>query len=1003
MRRRLDRLFDTYRRTGDPRALAAVFDGSARELYRLAWHLVGDRHAAEDLVQQTFVAAIEHRETFAAERRVLPWLCGILTHRALDLRRQRRRAPVERDRDDVVDPVDEASRRELEERVAASVRALPDPYRQPLLLHLVHGLGAKEIAEVLDLPDATVRTQLARGLERLRRRLPAGIGAATFAAIPAPLGLPAVRSAVMQHAGATAASGALVTATAMVTGYAMKKTLLVCVALLALVSAWSWWDRSPPPSPQPAVVTQHVEPATSSREPAATAAANDGPARVDANPGTATAGCELEVVLAWHDGTPAADVPVRCGPHVAESWVESWQRVMRTDANGIATFTGLEPGETLTLQTGRGPSHDVAIAAGMNRVEITIDAGVDVLGRVVTIDRQPVAGATVWMSMWPNSDDGEAVATSGTDGAFVIRSATTGHSLTATAPGFGSATAWKVPQVAPDAAIEISVREAPGTLVGTVFAADGGPVANARVLVGITLTGNGRHTSIVGNIVGQDFWPSRFARTDARGTFRVEGLPTLSWPVWIGASGFAPARRIIDVQKGIVTYATFHLFAGATVHGTVREDDGGVIAGARLSAQHRFDDVDKTIGLGMAALCGPPLFARTEAHSDDQGHFELRHVMPGDVAMNAWHGNEGTHLTCTLTEGQRLRWDPELRSKRTSLTLRGKLTDSRGAPLPGWVVTLVGERERTAATGDGGAFELVGIDDVEYRIRAAPRYPGLAPSVDLGTALASATAAHFVVPDEHLPTASIEGRVINPDGSPGEVTIHVLAEVQWSSTMRQSEPDGTFRFSPLAAGRYAVSVHSSAHGNLRIGTYELAHGQHLEVDDFRIPAPGSLRVEIVDVRGERVPGSWITVDGVGDPPGRDGFVSHKEGIATGNLQPGRWLVAARHPLPLASTECTIVAGQQTQLRFVVPDSVPFVLRMPAHAFDRRGMRQVWRDANGTVLRDRELYGQPEGELQMRAPPGTYTLEILDRDGHSATTTFTLDGVGTPVVTLPLPN
>ncbi|MCB9884976.1 MAG: hypothetical protein H6838_05755 [Planctomycetes bacterium] len=38
MRRRLDRLFDTYRRTGDPRALAEVFDGCTGDLYRLAHH-----------------------------------------------------------------------------------------------------------------------------------------------------------------------------------------------------------------------------------------------------------------------------------------------------------------------------------------------------------------------------------------------------------------------------------------------------------------------------------------------------------------------------------------------------------------------------------------------------------------------------------------------------------------------------------------------------------------------------------------------------------------------------------------------------------------------------------------------------------------------------------------------------------------------------------------------------------------------------------------------------
>lgn len=52
LRSRLDRAFVRYARTGDPGALARVFDGCAAELYRIGFHLVGDRHLAEDLVQQ---------------------------------------------------------------------------------------------------------------------------------------------------------------------------------------------------------------------------------------------------------------------------------------------------------------------------------------------------------------------------------------------------------------------------------------------------------------------------------------------------------------------------------------------------------------------------------------------------------------------------------------------------------------------------------------------------------------------------------------------------------------------------------------------------------------------------------------------------------------------------------------------------------------------------------------------------------------------------------------
>jgi DNA-directed RNA polymerase specialized sigma24 family protein len=90
LRSRIDRAFRRYVRAGDPAALGRVFDHAAPELYRLGFHLLGDRHAAEDLVQQTFLVAIEQAARFDPAARVLPWLCGILTNRALHLRRQQR-------------------------------------------------------------------------------------------------------------------------------------------------------------------------------------------------------------------------------------------------------------------------------------------------------------------------------------------------------------------------------------------------------------------------------------------------------------------------------------------------------------------------------------------------------------------------------------------------------------------------------------------------------------------------------------------------------------------------------------------------------------------------------------------------------------------------------------------------------------------------------------------------------------------------------------------------
>ncbi len=86
-----DRRFLRFCRSGDAAALGAVFDATARELLRVACHLAGNRSDAEDLVQRTFLAAIESRAAYDPKRRALPWLLGILANHARRRRRERAR------------------------------------------------------------------------------------------------------------------------------------------------------------------------------------------------------------------------------------------------------------------------------------------------------------------------------------------------------------------------------------------------------------------------------------------------------------------------------------------------------------------------------------------------------------------------------------------------------------------------------------------------------------------------------------------------------------------------------------------------------------------------------------------------------------------------------------------------------------------------------------------------------------------------------------------------
>lgn len=133
-----------YRATGDAKALAALFDATAPSLFRIALSLVRDATAAEDALQETYLAALEHLDRYDASRPLVPWLVGILRVMALRARREAARVP---------DPVRVAAvagaeregevpaeRGEDSQRVRAAIEQLDEPYRSVALLRWRYGL-----------------------------------------------------------------------------------------------------------------------------------------------------------------------------------------------------------------------------------------------------------------------------------------------------------------------------------------------------------------------------------------------------------------------------------------------------------------------------------------------------------------------------------------------------------------------------------------------------------------------------------------------------------------------------------------------------------------------------------------------------------------------------------------------------------------------------------------------------------------------------------------------
>lgn len=125
----------------------------------------------DDLVQDVFLTALDRLDSLRDTSAFGPWVAAIARNRAMDFHRHRPRA--EELTDDIPAEGSTADAGEAA-RALAAIRALPEAYRETLVLRLVEGLTGPEIAERTGLTPASVRVNLHRGMKQLRERL--GLG-----------------------------------------------------------------------------------------------------------------------------------------------------------------------------------------------------------------------------------------------------------------------------------------------------------------------------------------------------------------------------------------------------------------------------------------------------------------------------------------------------------------------------------------------------------------------------------------------------------------------------------------------------------------------------------------------------------------------------------------------------------------------------------------------------------------------------------------------------------
>jgi len=174
-------------REGDRQAFAQLVEAYSTPIYRMALRMLADPQDAEDVLQNTFLKAMQAITGFEGRSSLSTWLYRIAVNEALMLIRKRKpiaSVPVdgEYDEDGEMSPPQELAdwcclpeqellSTEARARLDQAIRDLPDGLRAVFLLRDIEGLSIRETGEALSLTETAVKTRLLRARLRLREYL----------------------------------------------------------------------------------------------------------------------------------------------------------------------------------------------------------------------------------------------------------------------------------------------------------------------------------------------------------------------------------------------------------------------------------------------------------------------------------------------------------------------------------------------------------------------------------------------------------------------------------------------------------------------------------------------------------------------------------------------------------------------------------------------------------------------------------------------------------------
>lgn len=606
-------------------------------LRRLARSLIEDEAAADDLVQQTWLGALDRPPRSASSLRA--WLSAVLKNAARKrANREQRRGSWERRaaRPERIPSTEDVVARLTEQRaVADAVLALAEPYRTVVLLRFFDELPPREIARRLDVPVETVKSRIQRALSLLRERLDHVHGGDRSAWCLALLPLAGWKIPI-PVAGGPDGGATLVEVLAMSVKAKLSLVLVPLLVLLAGIGAWKAFPRGSPSNGHDEslrALTSVPESPLGSHAPVSrnsSSEAREPPGRPPeaisvskeavATTPLAASPEDWGTTLTATVRTPAREPVAGCTVSLARQQVlersgRKWEHSPRiqevsSDAEGKAVFRGLPSGSFDVSAKGRGwvggPSTILLDGSTSDAsLDLFVEATATVKGRCVDTAGAPLEDVHLFIRTeegTPTEDvtEGDVETESGADGSFVLADIPiVDDSRTfvgATLAGFRDEIRLPVdlvPGTVADSGV-LTFREPMGSARGTVSDASLTPIEGVEVYaVPVSETGQAASKETGG--------PS--AESDAQGRFTLRGLYATTYVVRARSlclSDSTPLRFTISSASEVVELGTVIASPGThRILGDVEDANGRPLSGAEVH------------------------FGRRRARTDARGHFEL--------------------------------------------------------------------------------------------------------------------------------------------------------------------------------------------------------------------------------------------------------------------------------------------------------------------------------------------------------------------------------------------